>query len=252
MRRHHLIAGFTLLEILVSIGVVAVLLAIAAPSLANARRSAVELKCRSNLSQCGRMVAMYGVDNHDSAPTMVSDSINASTDRDARIVYHEQRWYLLITGFWSGVSGLAADSEVYRCPQNRRGGFDGWNDWTDFELSAALYVRPDYFRFDASRDPVGIGARVQRLSDVVFPTNKIGAYESLVWHGVNFNPMLPATDTYGCDYQTAFRPGSVWFVDGHAKSFHAREALPAVDQSAEWTMAPFSTTENGIRGRDVP
>jgi prepilin-type processing-associated H-X9-DG protein/prepilin-type N-terminal cleavage/methylation domain-containing protein len=57
-RRTH-VAGFTLVELLVVIGIVAVLIAILMPTLARAREQAQRLRCVSNLHSLGHALVLY-------------------------------------------------------------------------------------------------------------------------------------------------------------------------------------------------
>src|SRR5829696_5479285 len=62
-RRQHSPAAFTLVELLVVIGIIAVLVAILLPALAAARKAAKRTTCANHLRQLVTAVVMYQNDN---------------------------------------------------------------------------------------------------------------------------------------------------------------------------------------------
>lgn len=98
--------GFTLVELLVVIGIIALLISILLPSLARARESANTVKCLSNMRQIGMGMMQYVMDNKGIMPPM---QVAASTAYPSGT-----HWGLLL-----GLNGYVPTSNMLSNPSDR-------------------------------------------------------------------------------------------------------------------------------------
>ena len=101
--------GFTLVELLVVIGIIALLISILLPALYKARQAASNLGCLARLRQMGLAVQMYAQSNGGTLPYAAApfwkDNNSANGTNGAC-----SDWSLLITGTLKGGSGLSSDN----------------------------------------------------------------------------------------------------------------------------------------------
>lgn len=129
MGRTRRAAAFTLVELLVVIGIIALLVGILLPALGRARESANTIKCSSNLRSIGQGFALYLAENQQTYPAAYryyADSrrtINAPEREPGEPTFGYQHWsYYLYGG-----EGSQVKTDAFSCPSLDRGGLPPTN-----------------------------------------------------------------------------------------------------------------------------
>jgi prepilin-type N-terminal cleavage/methylation domain-containing protein len=137
--------GFTLVELLVVIGIIAVLIALLLPVVSRARKNANVVVCMSNLRQIGISLRNYSVDNHDSLPPGVW--FNDAQGQSAN-------WGNFINSYFTGTgnTGQSTDqiAKAFICPEGSTSDRENYYSahpvaFPDYSYDLEETVKPAHF-----------------------------------------------------------------------------------------------------------
>ncbi len=155
--------GFTLVELLVVIGIIALLISILLPSLNKARETANKAKCASNLHQLGLAILLYQGDSQQLYPKTIADT-NAThaatwgyTTTTAGTVDPFTSGGLAVTGpnsvsasFFLLLRNEQLTAAVFICPSSNAeawdfgGGSNSAQNWVDWNGTAGIVKNLSY------------------------------------------------------------------------------------------------------------
>lgn len=251
--------GFTMLELLVCILVIAALLAILLPALASSRRAGTALKCLSNARSSGLAIFAYQSDFKDVFPfqaTALADPSFENGGLELPYFYQAQHWPLAAKGYLCGQSycptqrcpGTAAYDREYFKPGNDTGYPESYVFPSDYWLSFTFFTDPARWRAGADPNDLTL-RRPVRLTEVASPSQKGMLLEVRAYH-LSGDQNGPAATISVFSPEGQNKAYTNVFVDGHGAQLVISTMIPGFNVAA--APVPVLTTENGFLGRDVP
>jgi prepilin-type N-terminal cleavage/methylation domain-containing protein len=232
-------AGFSLVEMLLVIVVIALLVALSLPALSSVRDSARRVSTVSTLSQHAKVFSMYANDYDDMFPYFTDPKATYSVlwmnDTPISIPYFAAYAYwsvALAPGYYNG--------DYYSSSFNRPG--DPPAPSYKFGYSATLISRPEFWNPLTRRGPEQW--MPTRTYEVVFPSSKGVLIDFTTWFPVIGDKAVELTPTT--------------FVDASATALkRSSVSAPYSGGEGNWTGSwfhvglPVFHTIDGIRGRDL-
>jgi len=245
-------AGFTLVELLVVIGIIAVLIAILLPALTSAREAAKTTQCASNLRQLAIASIGYAQENRGYFPPA---HYNYTTGPAGQVNLH--RWHGTRTA-----TNLPFDFEtsplrkwlaegIKRCPsfepakagfEAGAGGYGYANNWVGSRIAADGFT----FSVDSMNTPMK-QTMIRRSAEKIMFADTAFADPLLIEYSFAEAPQNPwGPNTPSIHFRHKKRANIAW-VDGHVDAHEFEWTLPIGDP-ANYTGADLNAMKIGWFG----
>lgn len=230
--------GFSIVELLVSIGLVGVLVTILLPALGGAMQLARRTGSLANLRSLGQLVQHYNDANADAYPWGYAGTNNCGVQVHFFPIWQmATQWPLIM----HGVTGSESTEAVTLAPGAYRDA-NGCAEPPSYAYSQTFLADPATWNGSGVADDFQL--RAVGVSEVVFPSGKV-----LMWDWelpyLNRPPR-----TLGPDLD---EPTPMLFADGHGSGRSPSSAnAPSVNpfSDADAPAARLHNTTHGVRGRD--
>lgn len=245
--------AFSLVELLVAIGILAILAAFALPAIKRIRERGRELLCTIHIRSSSQAMELYAGSNRGYLPyagraiNMITNPAGESIVVGSYFGLYLGHWSDLMPEYWVGdrwnESMMCPDQPEYdpQAPDwpNAKPSVDGFRRQPWYDMSAAFHLTPKSLSRGSNLKNAITTA--QPLSRVAYPSSK-----ALLYENVGFCIPKDSQAYFWIDAaQTQRYATSVVAVDGSAFRYARRNAFePAFGVGIEYTM-------NGVLGRDI-
>lgn len=252
-------SAFTLIELLISLAVIAVLLSLVVPALGAMRRAQRQANCLANLRSSATGLLAYVSEWKETFPYVATSRTYEDAFRIGSVsmpyVFQSSAWPSATVASWSELSSSTPQLCPYH-PEGRNASREHLKQYgvpigSDYWLSYALMTSPTLWdrggaEIDQERQFVAT-----KISDVLFPCDKGMLIEVIPWQ--RYDPSLGRAFSEQSVFQKSLagEHALVSWVDGSCGDYRLTDLASASDQiPAPWSPAPVLATPLGARGRD--